>query len=90
MIWFTALCVALVGPARAAIEQAEVTGGTVQGTVDHGVAAFKGLPFAAPPVAGKRHSRSFPGPASSKLALSHCLAPRARELRQSRARIAFI
>jgi para-nitrobenzyl esterase len=54
MIWFTALCVALVGQARAAIEQAEVTGGTVQGTVDHGVAAFKGLPFAAPPVGDLR------------------------------------
>src|SRR5689334_12285725 len=54
MIWFTALCVALVGSARAAIEQAEVTGGTVQGTVDHGVAAFKGLPFAAPPVGDLR------------------------------------
>jgi hypothetical protein len=54
MIWFTALCLAVVGSARAAIEQAEVTGGTVQGTVDHGVAAFKGLPFAAPPVGDLR------------------------------------
>lgn len=54
MVLFTALCVALVGSARAAIEQAEVTGGTVQGTVDHGVAAFKGVPFAAPPVGDLR------------------------------------
>ncbi len=54
MIWLTALCVAVVGSARAAIEQAEVTGGTVQGTVDHGVAVFKGVPFAAPPVGDLR------------------------------------
>src|SRR5258708_12799912 len=50
MIWFTALCVALVGSARAAIEQAVVTGGTVQATADHGVAVFHAFPFAAPPV----------------------------------------
>lgn len=54
MILFTALCFALVGSARAAIEQAAVTGGTVQGTVDHGVAVFKGVPFAAPPVGNLR------------------------------------
>src|SRR5690606_13213404 len=40
--------------ASAAIEQVEVTGGIVQGTVNRGVAAFKGVPFAAPPVGDLR------------------------------------
>lgn len=54
MVCIAALCIALVGSARAAIEQVEVTGGIVQGAVDHGVAAFKGVPFAAPPVGDLR------------------------------------
>ncbi|MEO8019748.1 MAG: carboxylesterase family protein [Pseudomonadota bacterium] len=52
--WLATLCVCLVGPATAAIEQADVTGGTVRGIVDNGVAAFKGIPFAAPPVGDLR------------------------------------
>jgi para-nitrobenzyl esterase len=52
--WLATLCVCLVGPAAATIEQADVTGGTVRGTVDNGVAAFKGIPFAAPPVGDLR------------------------------------
>jgi len=36
--------------ARAAIEYANITGGRVQGEVKDGLASFKGLPFAAPPV----------------------------------------
>ena len=52
--WLAILCVCLVGPATAAIEQADVTGGKVRGTVDNGVAAFKGIPFAAPPVGDLR------------------------------------
>ena len=48
--WLAILCLCLVGPATAAIEQADVTGGTVRGIVENGVAAFKGIPFAAPPV----------------------------------------
>ena len=54
IIWLATLCVCLVGPATAAIEQADVTGGTVRGMVDNGVAAFKGIPFAAPPVGDLR------------------------------------
>jgi carboxylesterase type B len=38
----------------ATIEKADVTGGTVRGIVDNGVAAFKGIPFAAPPVGDLR------------------------------------
>ena len=36
--------------AHAAIEYASITGGRVQGEVKDGLASFKGLPFAAPPV----------------------------------------
>jgi para-nitrobenzyl esterase len=52
--WLATLCACLATPAMAAIEQADVTGGTVRGIVDNGVAAFKGIPFAAPPIGGLR------------------------------------
>jgi para-nitrobenzyl esterase len=41
---------ALPAPARAAIQQAHVSGGAVMGTTINGVASFKGIPFAAPPI----------------------------------------
>ena len=47
------LCTA-TNPARAAIEYATITGGRVQGEVKDGLATFKGLPFAAPPVGALR------------------------------------
>ena len=37
-------------PAMAQIAQADVTGGTVAGTVVNGIGEFKGIPFTAPPV----------------------------------------
>jgi para-nitrobenzyl esterase len=40
--------------AHAAIEYAQITGGRVQGEVKDGLASFKGLPFAAPPVGALR------------------------------------
>jgi para-nitrobenzyl esterase len=40
--------------AHAAIEYAQITGGRVQGEVKDGLASFKGLPFAAPPVGSLR------------------------------------
>jgi len=54
--WLATLCVCLAAPApaTAVVEQADVTGGTVRGMVDNGVAAFKGIPFAAPPVGSLR------------------------------------
>jgi para-nitrobenzyl esterase len=49
-----ALSFAAAVPALAQIEEAHVTGGTVSGTVVNGVAQFKGIPFAAPPVGALR------------------------------------
>jgi para-nitrobenzyl esterase len=48
------LCVAAISSARAAIEYANITGGQVQGEVKDGLATFKGVPFAAPPVGALR------------------------------------
>ena len=45
---------AVASSALAQIDSARVTGGEVQGTVVNGVAAFKGIPFAAPPVGANR------------------------------------
>jgi para-nitrobenzyl esterase len=47
-------CTGATNPLHAAIEYAEVTGGRVQGEVQNGLASFKGLPFAAPPVGALR------------------------------------
>ena len=45
------LALLLGGPAAfAQIRSATVTGGQLEGTVVDGVAAFKGIPFAAPPI----------------------------------------
>jgi para-nitrobenzyl esterase len=45
------LAVALAAsPALAAIQVAHIEAGALQGSVDHGVAAYEGVPFAAPPV----------------------------------------
>jgi para-nitrobenzyl esterase len=44
----------VTGTAYAQIREAEVTGGRVSGDVTNGIAAFKGIPFAAPPVGALR------------------------------------
>ena len=41
-------------PVLAQISTAKVTGGTVEGVVKDGIASFKGIPFAAPPVGDLR------------------------------------
>jgi para-nitrobenzyl esterase len=41
-------------PSQGAIEYAQISGGRVQGEVHDGLASFKGLPFAAPPVGALR------------------------------------
>lgn len=52
--WLVALTIALSGgglrPALAQIQTVKVTGGELQGVVKYGVASFKGIPFAAPPI----------------------------------------
>src|SRR5436190_15342571 len=52
LLRITVATVALWGVslARAQIETATVTGGKLQAVVTNGVASFKGIPFAAPPV----------------------------------------
>jgi para-nitrobenzyl esterase len=45
---------ACAAPVLAQIQQAEVTGGRIAGTVVDGVAEFKGIPFAAPPLGDLR------------------------------------
>jgi para-nitrobenzyl esterase len=42
------LCAAAQVPAQ--ISTAKVTGGAVEGVMKDGIASFKGIPFAAPPV----------------------------------------
>ena len=50
-----ALCLLFAVPtAFAQIEGAAVTGGRIQGTLADGIAAFKGVPFAAAPVGDLR------------------------------------
>ena len=44
------LWIAMSASVGAAIHKAHVSGGTVVGTMDNGVASFKGIPFAAPPI----------------------------------------
>jgi para-nitrobenzyl esterase len=41
-------------PAFSQIQTAQVTGREIEGVVKHGVASFKGIPFAAPPIGGLR------------------------------------
>ena len=44
------LCIVSAFPAAAAIQRVNVAGGTLEGRIDAGVASFKGVPFAAPPI----------------------------------------
>jgi len=55
--FLTILCAAftlMATAAQAQIGEASVTGGRVSGVVTNGIAAFKGIPFAAPPVGDLR------------------------------------
>ena len=48
------LLVCAAGAVHAQIRTADVTGGHVEGIVSDGIASFKGIPFAAPPVGANR------------------------------------
>jgi carboxylesterase type B len=56
----TLLALGLGRPAFPQIHSAKVTGGAVQGVVRGAVASFKGIPFAAPPVGGRRWQAPAP------------------------------
>jgi para-nitrobenzyl esterase len=77
-------------PARCQIQTAKVTGGEVKGVIKDGIASFKGIPFAAPPVGdlrwrapqpvkpwdGVRNANSYaPGPMQPALAAIAMGAP---------------
>jgi para-nitrobenzyl esterase len=44
------LAAVMLSPAQSAVEEADITGGRIKGKVSSGIASFKGIPFAAPPV----------------------------------------
>jgi para-nitrobenzyl esterase len=69
------LCAAAANPPHAAIEYANITGGRVQGEVQDGLASFKGLPFAAPPVGSLRWRVPQPVAAWSGVRRAETFAP---------------
>jgi para-nitrobenzyl esterase len=54
LTFFASASVGFANPAHAAIDSADVTGGRLHGEVNNGLTAFKGVPFAAPPIADLR------------------------------------
>src|SRR5512136_265323 len=60
MFLLAAACAALLETA-AAVETVKVEGGLVEGTVEDGLAVYRGIPFAAPPVGDLRWRAPQPG-----------------------------
>src|SRR5436190_19934355 len=77
LLRITVATVALSGMslARAQIETATVTGGKLQGVVTNGIASFKGIPFAAPPVGELRWKGPQPVAAWSGVKKATAYAP---------------
>jgi para-nitrobenzyl esterase len=59
-VFLLAAAFAIAQPAVSQIQTARVTGGEVQGVVTEGISAFKGIPFAAPPVGDLRWKAPAP------------------------------
>ncbi len=53
-VLLAAVCAALSGSAAMAADPVRVEGGLVKGTVEDGLAVYRGIPFAAPPVGDLR------------------------------------
>jgi para-nitrobenzyl esterase len=68
-------CFTAANSSLAAIEYANITGGRVQGEVKDGLASFKGLPFAAPPVGALRWKVPQPVIAWSGVRKANTFAP---------------
>ena len=70
-----ALLCALSFAATAQVTTARVSGGQVEGTAANGVASFKGIPFAAPPVGDLRWKKPQPVVAWSGVKKASAYAP---------------
>jgi para-nitrobenzyl esterase len=71
----TALLCALSVTATAEVTTARVAGGQVEGAAGNGVASFKGIPFAAPPVGELRWKKPQPVVAWSGVKKANAYAP---------------
>ncbi len=85
--WLRAACVAAAVctwalPAMADITTARVTGGQIQGLVADGIAAFKGIPFAAPPVGALRWKKPQPVVAWAGVKKTTAFAPACMQAEQ--------
>lgn len=70
-----ALILGAAMPAAAQISAAKVTGGTVEGLVQDGIASFKGIPFAAPPAGNLRWKAPQPVKPWKGIRKAHAFAP---------------
>jgi para-nitrobenzyl esterase len=77
--WIATLVMSALGTlataANAQVAAANVTGGKVQGVVANGIASFKGVPFAAPPVGANRWRSPQPVVGWEGVKTANALAP---------------